>query len=219
MGSNPVSLIRACEGLRPFMSPFFMPMDTILLASSSPRRRELLTSYGFPLVVRPADTDESVRDYLPVRKRVLALAQDKAEAVLSETGNDDPRWILAADTLVSIGRRVLGKPRDRDQARDFLKVLSGRTHRVSTGIVLVDRASGTRRQAVEETRVLFSKLSLREIEGYLDFEEWQGAAGAYRIQGKAAFLVERVTGSYSCVVGLPLRAFYVILSKSGYPMR
>jgi len=193
-------------------------MDTILLASSSPRRREILESYGFPLLVRPTETDESLHDNLPVRMRVAALAKDKANAAHSSARETDPRWILAADTLVAVGEQVLGKPKDRNQAYMFLELLSGKSHTVATGLALVDRFSGKYWEAVEATKVRFAKLSASEIEHYLDTNEWKGAAGAYRIQEKAAFLVEKVTGSYSCVVGLPLRAFYVILRKSGYPI-
>jgi len=194
-------------------------METILLASGSPRRREILESYGFPLVVRPTDTDETLRDHLPVGQRVKALALDKAKAALAAVRDGDPRWVLAADTLVSAGGRVLGKARDRMEARDFLRALSGVSHRVSTGLALADRSTGGVRTILEETEVLFAKLSDMEIDSYLDTGEWEGAAGAYRIQGRAAFLVERVTGSWSCVVGLPLRAFYVILRDSAYPLR
>jgi len=191
-------------------------MDTILLASSSPRRRELLEFYGFPLVVRATETDESLRDDLPVRKRVAALARDKAYAALSVSAGSDPRWILAADTLVAVEEQVLGKPRDRIQAAEYLRLLSGRSHTVATGLALLDRLSGKYWKAVEATTVRFAKLAASEVESYLDTGEWKGAAGAYRIQERAAFLVERLTGSTSCVVGLPLRSFYVILRKSGY---
>jgi septum formation protein len=194
-------------------------MEEILLASSSPRRRELLESYGFPLLVRPSDTDESVRDHLPVRERVVALARDKANAVLESSGDADPRWILAADTLVSLGELVLGKPADVDQARSFLRTLAGKAHLVSSGLALADRTRNKLWTAVEQTEVRFAELEDDEIEDYLDSGEWEGVAGAYRIQGRAAFLVERVTGSFSCVVGLPLRSFYVMLRQSGYRMR
>lgn len=191
-------------------------MEKILLASSSPRRRELLESYGFPLLVRPSDTDESVRDHLSVRERVMALARDKANAALESAGDADPRWILAADTLVSLGELVLGKPADLDQARSFLRTLSGKSHLVSSGLALVDRSRNKQWTAVEQTEVRFAELQDDEIEDYLDSGEWEGVAGAYRIQGRAAFLVERVAGSFSCVVGLPLRSFYVMLRQSGY---
>lgn len=216
MGSNPVSLIGGFQE-QGSGKPFFI-MDTILLASGSPRRREILEQYGFPLVVRPTDTDETLRNHLPVGDRVTALALDKARAALADSRDGDPRWVLSADTLVSVDGRVLGKPRDQDEARTFLRSLSGVPHRVSTGLAFTDRNSGAVRTILEETEVVFAELSDDEIEGYLDTGEWEGAAGAYRIQGRAAFLVERVIGSWSCVVGLPLRAFYVILRDSGYPL-
>lgn len=194
-------------------------MDTILLASGSPRRREILEQYGFPLVVRPTDTDESLRDHLPVEERVVALALDKGRAAAAAAREGDPRWILSADTLVSVRGRVLGKAGTREEARGFLKLLSGVSHRVSSALALTDRAAGRVRSILEETEVRFAELAVEEIEAYLDTGEWEGAAGAYCIQGRAAFLVERVVGSWSCVVGLPLRSFYVILRDCGYPLR
>jgi septum formation protein len=196
-----------------------MFMETILLASSSPRRREILESYGFPLLIRPSNTDERVWDHLPVRERVIAIAEDKAKVALASAKDGDPRWILAADTLVCVGDYVLGKPTDLGQARNFLRLLSGKTHLVSSGLAFADRIQGRTWRIVEETEVQFSQLSETEIEDYLDSREWEGVAGAYRIQGRAAFLIERVAGSFSCVMGLPLRAFYVILRQSGYRMR
>ena len=117
-------------------------MDRILLASGSPRRREMLETLGFPLVVRPADTGESLRDAEPVARRVRLLAADKALAVAALASPDDPRWVLGADTLVAVGDHVLGKPADRREAAEHLRLLSGREHTVHSGLALVDRTSG-----------------------------------------------------------------------------
>ncbi len=219
MGSNPVSLNGGAFRGAGFLKAPVLFMDTILLASASPRRKELLESHGFPVLVRPVDTDETLRDSLPVRSRVRQLAWDKAEAALSAARDGDPRWILAADTLVALGNRVLGKPGNRDRAREYLRLLSGRTHIVATGLAFSDRLSGRSWKATSVTKVRFARLSEADIGDYLESDEWRGAAGAYRIQDRAAFLVERISGSYTCVVGLPLRTFYVILRQSGYRTR
>ncbi len=201
-------------------------MEPILLASASPRRRELLEARGIPLVVAPADADESVFDAFPPRERVEALAGLKADAVLPRLAAGAPRWIVAADTLVALedpGRPgtwlTLGKPADEAEARRFLELLSGRTHSVFTGLCALDRAEGRKASRVNETRVTFSPLSEREIDWYLGTGEWRDVAGAYRAQERAGYFVERVEGSFSGVVGLPLADFYGIMAALGYRFR
>ncbi|MBP7096842.1 MAG: septum formation protein Maf [Spirochaetia bacterium] len=191
-------------------------MERILLASASPRRIEALAALGFPLVVRPADVDESARDGEPVARRVRLLAADKARAVAATAGPDDPRWVLGADTLVAVEGRALGKPRDRAEAAEHLSLLSGREHAVHSGLAVVDRLSGAFHEAGSATLVEFLPLSAREIEWYLDSGEWEGVAGSYRIQERAALFASRVDGSYSGVVGLPLAVLYGMLRAAGY---
>jgi len=191
-------------------------MEPILLASASPRRLEALSALGFPLVVRPADVDESARDGEPVARRVRSLASDKARAVAAMAGAGDPRWVLGADTLVAIEDRVLGKPRDRAEAATHLALLSGREHTVHSGLALLDRASGGLVEAGSATLVEFLSLSPAEIEWYLDSGEWEGVAGSYRIQERAALFAARLDGSYSGVVGLPLAVLYGMLRAVGY---
>ncbi|MCX7025693.1 MAG: Maf family protein [Spirochaetes bacterium] len=202
-------------------------MEKIVLASGSPRRRELLESYGIPLVVWPPDLDESAFDHLPPATRVAALASMKADAAIAALMPDDPRWILAADTLVAIdqGTRaqpsfaVLGKPSGVEEAARFMRLLSGRTHSVFTGLCAVDRATGRRIKRVNETKVSFSRLSDGDLDSYLESGEWRDVAGGYRIQERAGFHIERIDGSYTGVVGLPIADFYGIMSSLGYRFR
>lgn len=194
--------------------------DPILLASASPRRRELLQGLGVPLFTLPADIDESVADELHVAERVARLAELKAlaaEALPWPYAEPRPRWILGADTLVAAGERVYGKAEDEDEARATLKRLADAWHEVHSGVALLDASTGAIRSVVSTTRVLFGPLSEAEIEAYLGLGEWRGAAGAYRLQEAASLFVERIEGSYSGVVGLPLREFYGILRAAGYP--
>ena len=193
--------------------------DLIVLASASPRRRELLASLGVPLRLCPMDIDESVADHEHVSERVRTLARLKAQAAgRSLQADDGARWILGADTLVALDERVYGKPADRDDARRMLSELAGRTHMVHSGLALLDRLNDSAHTVLSSTSVSFAPLSPLERDRYLDSGEWQGAAGAYRIQEGAALFIERVEGSFSGVVGLPLREFYVILAQAGYPL-
>lgn len=194
--------------------------DPILLASASPRRRELLRRLGVPLLTLPADIDESVADELHVAERVARLAELKAratEALPWPYAEPRPRWILGADTLVAAGERVFGKAEDEDEARATLRSLAGAWHEVHSGLAVLDASTGAVRSAVSTTRVLFGPMSEAEIEAYLGLGEWRGVAGSYRLQEAASLFVERIEGSYSGVVGLPLREFYGILRAAGYP--
>ncbi|MBP7262570.1 MAG: septum formation protein Maf [Spirochaetia bacterium] len=198
--------------------------DTILLASSSPRRQQLLAALGVPFVAVSADIDESACDHMPVYERVQELAKRKslagADAWRSAHGVADcPRWALGADTLVALDGTVFGKPADREHARTMLETLSGRTHEVLTGLAVLDTASGVTRMIASRTDVSVAAMGQDELTSYLDTGEWMGAAGAYRAQERAGLFIERVSGSFSGVVGLPLREFYVILGRSGYPLR
>ncbi len=196
-------------------------MEKLLLASASPRRRELLDSLGIGFDALAPDIDESLRDYLPPSERVLALAVDKARASAAAAPSSAPRLVLGADTLVSIEDSdapaiVLGKPSDEAEARAMVRLLQGRTHLVHTGIALVDRSSGSARTALSSSSVSFAPMSETEIGEYLASGDWKGAAGAYRIQGRAALHIDKLEGSWSCVVGLPIRELYVILRSAEF---
>lgn len=202
--------------------PAASAVPRLILASASPRRLALLQQVGIePDALLPADVDETPeRAELP---RVLAarLAATKAEAAsaLAEArGDAGPRFILAADTVVSVGRRILPKCESQDEAEACLRLLSGRAHRVHTGLTLLT-PRGARRHRLVETRVRFKRLSLVDMDNYLASGEWNGKAGGYAIQGFAASFVVRLVGSYSSVVGLPLHETVSLLSGEGYPVQ
>jgi len=200
------------------------PMEVICLASASPRRREMLESLGLPFESIDPAVDEGLRDELPPMERVVVLAEDKARAAAGRLAGDAPRLVLGADTLVCLmtkgqAERVMGKPEDRAEARRMIESLAGRDHYVHTGIALIDRNTGKARTLRSDSRVSFAPMSPEEIERYLDSGEWRGAAGAYRIQGNAAWFISRIEGSWSGIVGLPLRELYVILNEAKYRFR
>ena len=199
-------------------------METILLASASPRRRSLLGELGIPFDALATDFDESVRDNLSPPERVLVLAEDKARTAAAADGppgrKGAHRLVLGADTLVCLQERggfeqVMGKPDSRDAARSMIALLAGREHLVHTGLALLDTVSGLLWTARSDSRVRFAHLDPGEIEDYLDSGEWEGVAGGYRVQGRAAFHIERIEGSWSGIVGLPMRELYGILREAG----
>lgn len=191
----------------------------LILASGSPRRLELLAQAGItPDRLMPMDLDETPQRSEHPRSLARRLSREKAEAALAVT-RDDPAWrgahILAADTVVAVGRRVLPKAELIDEASNALYLLSGRNHRVFTGVCLVT-PDHTIRQKIIETRVRFKRLSSTEIESYLASGQWRGKAGGYAIQGLAGSFVVKLVGSYTNVVGLPLYETVALLTGEGY---
>ena len=185
----------------------------LVLASASPRRLDLLRQIGLePDRVEPADLDESPRAKETPRRLALRLAGDKAAAVAARAPGD---FVLAADTVVALGRRLLGKAESEDQARAWLELLSGRGHRVYTGVA-VCATSGRRAMRLAEARVRFKRLTAQEISAYLATGEWKGKAGGYAIQGRAGGFVIDVQGSYSAVIGLPLYETRSLLEGLGF---
>ncbi|MGB8277824.1 MAG: Maf-like protein [Methylovirgula sp.] len=192
----------------------------LILASASPRRLALLQQVGLdPDALLPADLDETPRKGELPRLLAARLANEKAQAAL-KVANSRPElggaYIIAADTVVSVGRRILPKCEVINEAAQCLRLLSGRAHRVHSGIVLVTPNGAMRRRLVE-TRVRFKRLSGDEIEAYLASGEWRGKAGGYAIQGLAGAFVQKIIGSYSAVVGLPLYETLALLAGEGYP--
>jgi len=185
----------------------------LILASASPRRADLLAQIGVvPSAVDPADIDEThLKDELP-RVYAARLAQTKAEAVAAR---HESGLILAADTVVAVGRRVLDKPSNEAEARRHLTLLSGRRHRVTTALTLIRKDDGRAWSRLVETQVKLKRLSEPEIVAYLASGEWQGKAGGYAIQGIAARFVPWIGGSYSNVVGLPLTETAGLLEAAG----
>lgn len=175
------------------------PHPRLILGSASPRRLELLAQIGIqPDAVLPADIDETPRRGENARDYVRRMSREKAAAV--PAGPDD--IVLTADTVVTAGRRILGKPADADEARAFLRLLSGRRHRVMTAVSV--RRGGRDWQRLVETIVRMRPLTDTDIAAYLDSDEWRGKAGGYAIQGRAGEFVVWISGSFSAVVGLPL---------------
>ncbi len=192
----------------------------LVLASGSPRRLALLNQAGIePDLLMPADLDETPeRGELP-RRLAQRLAAGKG-ALVAQRARDAgmAALVLAADTVVAVGRRILPKPEIQEEAEACLRLLSGRTHRVYTGICLVD-ARGHSHTRLVETRVRFKRLSGGELHDYLACGEWRGKAGGYAIQGIAGSFVVKLVGSYSNVVGLPLSETIALLSGEGYDVR
>lgn len=185
----------------------------LILGSASPRRRELLAQIGVkPDDIRPPDIDETPQKGESPRAYALRLAVEKSAAVAVEA--DD--LVLCADTVVSLGARILGKPADAAEAAKFLTLLSGRRHRVRTGVAL--RRGDKVWTRMSEAQVKFKRLSEAEIAAYLRSGEWQGKAGGYAIQGRAAALIPWISGSYTAIVGLPLTEVSGILQAAGYPV-
>jgi len=188
---------------------------SLVLASASARRLDLLRQIGVePERVWPAAIDETPRAEETPSALAVRLAQEKASACRSA---EPGALILAADTVVAAGRRVLDKPEDEARARAHLTLLSGRAHRVTTGLCLI-APSGEMRIRKVETRVRFKRLGPDEIAAYLRSGAWRGKAGAYAIQGAAGAFVISLIGSYSNVVGLPLYETAQLLRGAGYPM-
>jgi septum formation protein len=187
----------------------------LVLASESPRRAALLAQVGItPDVILPAAIDESVRKGELPRLHAMRLAAEKARKVESEW-NGAPAFILAADTVVALGRRILPKAADDGEVRDCLKLLSGRRHQVITAVALVT-PEGKLRTRVALTRVSLLRLSEAQITQYVESREGVGKAGGYAIQGRAEMLVKEISGSYSNVVGLPLALTVALLEGCGH---
>ncbi|MBO6526968.1 Maf family nucleotide pyrophosphatase [Erythrobacter sp.] len=188
-----------------------MGQPTLILASASPRRRELIARLGVtPAAIAPADIDETPHKGELPRDYARRMAREKAEAAASDDGH-----VLAGDTVVAAGRRILPKAEDEATARRCLELLSGRRHRVLSAIAL--RApDGTIRERLSETVVIFKRLSAQEIDSYIASGEWHGKAGGYAIQGIAEGLISRIQGSHSGVVGLPLYETRALLKAAGF---
>lgn len=194
----------------------------LILASASPRRLALLNQIGIePEHLLPAHVDETPeRGELP-RKLAARLAQSKAMIAFrkaQQSGIGDNALVLGADTVVAIGRRILPKAQTMDEAEDCLRMLSGRSHRVYTGVCLLN-PSGVARNRMVETKIRFKRLSQHEIEAYLASAEWRGKAGGYAIQGIAGSFVQKLSGSYQGVVGLPLFETVALLNGAGFPVQ
>jgi septum formation protein len=185
----------------------------LVLASASPRRLDLLRQAGIePDLVDPAEIDESPQKNETPRAHALRLAREKAQAVAARRLG---AFVIGSDTVVAVGRRILGKPADAGEARKFLELLSGRAHRVLTAVAVAG-PDGRRASRLGEARIQFKRLTPQEIDRYLETGEWQGKAGAYGVQGRAGAFVTGLQGSYTAVVGLPLYEMVCLLEGLGF---
>ncbi|NBK96450.1 MAG: septum formation inhibitor Maf [Erysipelotrichia bacterium] len=183
-------------------------MQKVILASESPRRRELLSSLGINYTTCSSKIEEVFDTNKTIEEALMQVAYDKAKAVAENYPND---VVLGADTIVVVDHQILGKPKNDEEAKMMLKMLSGREHRVLTGTAIIYKEASECH--VEETKVTFYDLDEEMIDAYVASKECKDKAGAYGIQGKGSILVKRIEGDYYNVVGLPLASTYRYLQK------
>lgn len=188
----------------------------LILASKSPRRRDLLNQAGLTFTVIPSSVDERAVTIASPEEHVRLLAEAKAGEIAQRFPES---WVIGADTLVVIGNAVLGKPRTRTEARHMLEALSGKTHKVLTGYCICCKNAQRSFSQTVETKVLFKPLTNREMDWYISTKEPFDKAGGYAAQGLGAFLIKRVEGSYTSVVGLPVCEVVDYLVKQGVVQR
>jgi len=194
-----------------------MLMESIILASGSLRRQEYFKLMGLPFSILKADIDESQINQTDPKKLTTELAIKKVERAIEMMSGRLPKWICAGDTVISLDNKIFGKPANRDEAALMLKELSGKQHKVISSLALYNGQTKKIDTTSASCTVTFAALTDEEIEWYLNTNEWQGVAGAYRIQELASIFITQIKGSPSTVAGLPLREFYVMLKNNGYP--
>lgn len=194
-------------------------MEPIILASSSPRRQEILKLLNIPFKVIIPNIDETISSAIKPEEIPEFLAREKVTAVIhSLPPQQEILWILGADTIILKEGKIFGKPDSRAQAEAFLREFSGKTHQVITSVVLYNGRKKTFVSKNAVTKVTFSELSDKEINWYLDTEEWHGAAGGYRIQSLASCFIKSIEGTQSCVTGLPIFELYDMFKEQGYSL-
>lgn len=192
-------------------------MEPIILASSSPRRQEILKLLNIPFRVIMPNIDETLTSGVESEDVPELLAREKVSAVIhSLPPQQEIQWVLGADTVIVKNNRIYGKPQNQDEAEKFLKEFQNSTHTVITAIVLYNGRTKTTTSRVAKTKVTFAPMSDEEIQWYLETGEWHGAAGGYRIQSLASIFVSKIEGSQSCVTGLPIYELYDILKEQNY---
>ena len=190
-------------------------MEHIILASESKRRLEFFRLLNLPFTCIPSNVDESFDPEMEASAVVKELAVRKVKKVL-ESLKDEALWVCGADTLITLDGKFYGKPENRNDAANMLRKFQGRTHEVTSGLALYNGRKKAFDCRSVSSLVTFAPLSEEEIQWYLDSGEWQGVAGSYMIQGLASCFVTGINGSFSSIVGLPLRDFYVMLRENGY---
>ncbi len=194
-------------------------MYPIILASSSPRRQELLKLMNIPFIVQPADIDETYPDTLCLEKVPEYISTEKVKKVLESVPKEkEHTWILGADTAILFEDKIYGKPKNQEEAFSFLKTLQGKTHSVITGMTLYNGETKTFISRTCSNKVTFAPMTDEEIEWYISSGEWYSAAGAYRIQGIGSCFIKKIEGSESGIMGLPLFELYDILKSQNYSL-
>jgi len=192
-------------------------MEPIILASTSPRRQEILKSLNIPFIVSPAEIEENYPSNIPLEEIPEYLSKKKVEAVIKKFNPEQKiSWILGADTVIIFNNRIYGKPRSQEEAIQFLKDFQGKSHQVITTMALYNGSKSeiTTRKSVNN--VYFAPMNDKEILWYVDTGEWHGAAGGYRIQSLASCFIEKIEGSLSSVMGLPVFDLYDMLREQNY---
>ena len=191
-------------------------MEKIILASGSSRRKEILKKLHFPFRVIIPDIQEEKINEPDIEHLVRILAEEKVKKAVKMLKNRDFKWVLGVDTLVTLNNQPFGKPQNREDAEVMLNKLSGNVHKVISGIALLPRPGTQVQSKTAISEVKFKNLLKEEIDYYIETGEWEGAAGAYKIQERASFFIEWIKGSYSNIVGLPISVFYGMLRENDY---
>lgn len=192
-------------------------MEPIILASSSPRRQEILRMLDIPFQVILPNIDETLTSSVDTEDIPELLAREKVSAVIhSLPSQQEIQWVLGADTVIVKNGRIFGKPQSADEAAEFLKEFQGSTHTVITAVVLYNGKQKSTTSRVARTKVTFAPMTDDEIQWYLESGEWHGAAGGYRIQSLASIFIEKIEGTQSCVTGLPIHELYDMLKEQNY---
>lgn len=192
-------------------------MEPIILASSSPRRQEILKMLDIPFQVILPNIDETLTSSVDTEDIPELLAREKVSAVIhSLPSQQEIQWVLGADTVIVKNGRIFGKPQSADEVAEFLKEFQGSTHTVITAVVLYNGKQKSTTSRVARTKVTFAPMTDDEIQWYLESGEWHGAAGGYRIQSLASIFIEKIEGSQSCVTGLPIHELYDMLKEQNY---
>lgn len=192
-------------------------MEPIILASSSPRRQEILKMLDIPFQVILPNIDETLTSSVDTEDIPELLAREKVSAVIhSLPSQQEIQWVLGADTVIVKNGRIFGKPQSADEAAEFLKEFQGSTNTVITAVVLYNGKQKSTTSRVAKTKVTFAPMTDDEIQWYLESGEWHGAAGGYRIQSLASIFIEKIEGSQSCVTGLPIHELYDMLKEQNY---
>ncbi|HBB43326.1 MAG: septum formation protein Maf [Treponema sp.] len=194
-------------------------MDPIILASSSPRRQEILKLLNIPFIVHPADIDESYPEDINPEDVAEYLATAKIKSILKSLPPDqEVQWILGADTVIIYNEKIYGKPSSQEEAAGFLHEFQGNTHKVVTGLSLYNGATHDFTSRTNKNSVTFAPMTDEEIDWYISTGEWHGVAGAYRVQGLASCFISKLEGSESGVMGLPMFELYDMLKEQGYSL-